>query len=121
MLAHRFHGRGQFERQFPRGVGFAKDHLQHRRLAGAVIFHRQEAEWPALEEGGTPAPGGQVYRSKQVVFQAVPLASGDGPAKVQVAGIVGDRLARVRAEVDDKLSAMQGLSLIHISEPTRPY
>jgi len=36
----------------------------------------------------TPAPGGQVYRSKQVVFQAVPLASGDGPAKVQVAGIV---------------------------------
>jgi flagellar basal-body rod protein FlgC len=35
-----------------------------------------------------PAPGGQVYRSKQVVFQAVPTTQGDGPAKVAVAGIV---------------------------------
>ena len=32
------------------------------------------------------------------------------PTLLQVAGIVGDRLARVRAEVDDKLSAMQGAS-----------
>jgi flagellar basal-body rod protein FlgC len=33
-------------------------------------------------------PGGQVYRSKQVVFQAVPSSSGEGPAKVEVTGIV---------------------------------
>ena len=32
------------------------------------------------------------------------------PTLLQVAGIVGDRLARVRAEVDEKLSAMQGAS-----------
>ncbi|MBP9048437.1 MAG: proteasome-type protease [Tabrizicola sp.] len=32
------------------------------------------------------------------------------PTLLQVAGIVGDRLAKVRAEVDDKLSAMQGAS-----------
>ena len=34
------------------------------------------------------APGGQVYRSKQVVFQAVPTTAADGTAKVSVAGVV---------------------------------
>jgi flagellar basal-body rod protein FlgC len=36
----------------------------------------------------TPVPGGQVYRSKQVVFQATALGAADGPAGVEVAGIV---------------------------------
>jgi flagellar basal-body rod protein FlgC len=35
-------------------------------------------------------PNGQPYKAKQVVFQAVPTASGDAPAKVQVAGVVDD-------------------------------
>ena len=32
-------------------------------------------------------PDGTTYRAKQVLFQAVPPESGDGPAKVQVAGV----------------------------------
>ncbi len=36
----------------------------------------------------TPAAGGAVYRSKQVVFQALPQGSYDGLAGVEVAGIV---------------------------------
>jgi len=35
-------------------------------------------------------PDGKVYRAKQVVFQAVPPASGDGPSGVQVAAVVED-------------------------------
>jgi len=38
-------------------------------------------------------PDGMPYRAKQVVFQAVPPESGDGPAKVQVAGVVEDTSA----------------------------
>ena len=36
----------------------------------------------------TPVPGGAVYRSKQVVFQAMPQRGYDGLAGVEVAGIV---------------------------------
>jgi flagellar basal-body rod protein FlgC len=36
----------------------------------------------------TPAAGGAVYRSKQVVFQAMPQEGYDGLAGVQVSGIV---------------------------------
>ena len=36
------------------------------------------------------APGGNPYRARQVVFQAVPPDSGDGPSKVQVVGVVED-------------------------------
>ena len=39
------------------------------------------------------AAGGNVYRAKQVVFEAVPTESGNGPAKVQVAGVVEDASA----------------------------
>jgi flagellar basal-body rod protein FlgC len=35
-------------------------------------------------------PDGAAYRAKQVVFQAVPPDSGNGPAKVRVAGVVED-------------------------------
>lgn len=35
-------------------------------------------------------PDGATYRAKQIVFQAVPPESGDGPSKVQVAGVVED-------------------------------
>ena len=38
-------------------------------------------------------PDGMPYRAKQVVFQAVPPESGDGPARVQVAGVVEDTSA----------------------------
>ncbi len=48
-----------------------------------------------------PAPGGQVYRSKQVVFQAVSTTQGDGPAKVAVAGIV-ESTAPPRSVFDPK-------------------
>jgi flagellar basal-body rod protein FlgC len=36
-------------------------------------------------------PDGTTYKSKQVVFQAVQPDSGDGPAMVQVAGVVEDQ------------------------------
>jgi flagellar basal-body rod protein FlgC len=39
------------------------------------------------------APGASAYRSKQVVFRAVPPPTGDGPAKVEVAGIVESNAA----------------------------
>src|SRR5437763_9182339 len=39
------------------------------------------------------AAGGNGYRAKQVVFEAVPTESGNGPAKVQVAGVVEDASA----------------------------
>ena len=48
-----------------------------------------------------PAPGGEVYRSKQVVFQSVASANGDGPAKVAVAGIV-ESTAPPRSVFDPK-------------------
>jgi flagellar basal-body rod protein FlgC len=35
-------------------------------------------------------PDGEVYRAKQVIFQAVPPDSGNGPSKVQVAGVIND-------------------------------
>jgi flagellar basal-body rod protein FlgC len=35
-------------------------------------------------------PDGTPYRAKQIVFQAVPPESGNGPARVQVAGVVED-------------------------------
>ncbi len=35
-------------------------------------------------------PDGQTYKGKQVVFQAIPPASGDGPAKVRVASVIED-------------------------------
>src|SRR5207249_5335755 len=35
-------------------------------------------------------PDGKAYRAKQVVFQAVAASSGEGPTKVQVAGVVED-------------------------------
>jgi len=38
-------------------------------------------------------PDGTAYRAKQVVFQAVAPESGDGPSKVQVAGVVEDQSA----------------------------
>lgn len=38
-------------------------------------------------------PDGQTYRAKQVVFQAVAAADGNGPAKVQVAQVVEDTSA----------------------------
>ena len=38
-------------------------------------------------------PDGTTYRAKQVIFQAVPPDSGNGPAKVQVAGVVEDNAA----------------------------
>ena len=48
-----------------------------------------------------PAPGSPVYRSKQVIFQAVPPPSGDGPAMVQVAGVV-ESAAAPRTVFDPK-------------------
>ena len=38
-------------------------------------------------------PDGNTYRAKQVLFQAVPPESGDGPSKVQVVGVVEDNSA----------------------------
>ena len=38
-------------------------------------------------------PDGQTYRAKQVIFQAMPNDSGDGPAKVQVSAVVEDTSA----------------------------
>ena len=38
-------------------------------------------------------PGGTVYRAKQVVFRAVPPESGNGPSRVEVAGVVEDESA----------------------------
>jgi flagellar basal-body rod protein FlgC len=38
-------------------------------------------------------PDGQTYRAKQVVFQATPNDSGEGPARVQVAAVVEDTSA----------------------------
>jgi flagellar basal-body rod protein FlgC len=38
-------------------------------------------------------PDGATYRAKQVIFQAVPPESGDGPSKVQVARVVEDQSA----------------------------
>jgi flagellar basal-body rod protein FlgC len=35
-------------------------------------------------------PDGKAYKAKQVVFQAVPPASGTGPSRVRVAGIIDD-------------------------------
>jgi flagellar basal-body rod protein FlgC len=35
-------------------------------------------------------PDGKAYRAKQVVFQAVPSRTGEGPAKVRVADVVED-------------------------------
>ena len=35
-------------------------------------------------------PDGKVYRAKQVVFQSVPPASGDGPSSVRVSGVIED-------------------------------
>lgn len=35
-------------------------------------------------------PDGQTYRAKQVVFQAAPPESGEGPSKVQVTAVVED-------------------------------
>ena len=38
-------------------------------------------------------PDGNTYRAKQVLFQAVPPESGNGPSKVQVVGVVEDNAA----------------------------
>jgi len=38
-------------------------------------------------------PDGKVYRAKQVVFQAVDAADGNGPASVKVAGVIDDTSA----------------------------
>lgn len=35
-------------------------------------------------------PDGKAYRAKQIVFEAVPPANGDGPAKVRTAAVVED-------------------------------
>jgi flagellar basal-body rod protein FlgC len=35
-------------------------------------------------------PDGKAYRAKQIVFEAVPPATGDGPSKVRTAGVVED-------------------------------
>jgi flagellar basal-body rod protein FlgC len=54
-------------------------------------------------------PDGTTYRAKQVVFQAVPPESGDGPSKVQVAGVIEDA-SPPRKVYDPKhpLAAAQG-------------
>jgi flagellar basal-body rod protein FlgC len=38
-------------------------------------------------------PDGKVYRTKQVVFQAVPPPSGEGPSGVQVSDVIEDTAA----------------------------
>ena len=54
-------------------------------------------------------PDGKAYRAKQVVFQAVPPSTGDGPAKVQVAGVVEDPSApRVVYDPKHPLADAQG-------------
>jgi flagellar basal-body rod protein FlgC len=52
-------------------------------------------------------PDGQVYRAKQVVFQAQAPASGEGPAKVGVAAVVEDTSAPRRV-YDPKHPAADG-------------
>jgi len=54
-------------------------------------------------------PDGKAYRAKQVVFQAVPPTTGDGPAKVQVAGVIEDSSApRVVYDPKHPLADAQG-------------
>ena len=52
-------------------------------------------------------PDGQTYKGKQVVFQAVPPSSGDGPAKVRVANVIDDPTAPRRV-YDPKHPAADG-------------
>jgi flagellar basal-body rod protein FlgC len=61
----------------------------------------------------TSAPGAPAYRSKQVVFQSVPLAGADGPAKVAVAGIV-ESDAPLRSVFDPKHPMADGEGYVQL-------
>jgi flagellar basal-body rod protein FlgC len=61
----------------------------------------------------TAAPGAPAYRSKQVVFQSVPLAVDGGPAKVAVAGIV-ESDAPLRSVFDPKHPMADGEGYVQL-------
>jgi flagellar basal-body rod protein FlgC len=61
----------------------------------------------------TAAPGAPAYRSKQVVFQSVPLGAAEGPAKVAVAGIV-ESDAPLRSVFDPKHPMADGEGYVQL-------